>query len=166
MDYLQNLAVTRVPIEGGEPQLVAETVTEGQLLTAPGFAISRDGKRLLFAVERQTAGGQVPSPSLVLVDLEDNAKGYRRLLDCDARISGVPRFTPDGRAVVYPIQGNQVDNLWLQPLDGTAGRQITNFKSDTIQFFEYSPDGKQLGMLRLHVESDVVILHEAGSAAE
>jgi hypothetical protein len=56
--------------------------------------------------------------------------------------------------------------LWLQPLDGSAGRQITNFNNDKIQSFEYSPDGKQLGMLRLHVESDVVILRDAESAVE
>jgi hypothetical protein len=67
---------------------------------------------------------------------------------------------------VYPIQQNEVDNLWLQPLDGSAGRQITNFSNDKIQSFEYSPDGKQLGMLRLHVESDVVILRDAESATE
>jgi Tol biopolymer transport system component len=165
IDYVHNLAVTRVPIEGGEPQLVAETVTEGQLLAALGFAISPDGKRVLFAVERPTAGGPLV-PGLVLIDLDGGREIHRRVLDCDARISGVPRFTPDERAVVYPIQSNQVDNLWLQPLDRTAGRQITNFKSDTIQVFEYSPNGKQLGMLRSHVESDVVILRDAGPGAE
>ena len=164
MDYLHNLAVTRVPIEGGEPQLVAETVTEGQLLATLGFTLSPDGKQLLFAVERTTAGGQVPS--LVLVDVDSGRELHRRVLECDSRISEVPRFTPDGHAVVYPVQQNEVDNLWLQPLDGSAGRQITNFRNDKIQSFEYSPDGKQLGMLRLHVESDVVILHDAGSAAE
>ena len=164
MDYLHNLAVTRVPIEGGEPQLVAETVTEGQLLATLGFTLSPDGKQLLFAVERTTAGGQVPS--LVLVDVDSGRELHRRVLECDSRISEVPRFTPDGHAVVYPIQQNEVDNLWLQPLDGSAGRQITNFRNDKIQSFEYSPDGKQLGMLRLHVESDVVILHDAGSPAE
>ena len=67
---------------------------------------------------------------------------------------------------MYPIEQNQVDNLWLQPLDGSAGRQITNFSNDKIQSFEYSPDGKHLGMLRLHVESDVVILLDAGSTTE
>ena len=152
-------------IHFGDYQLVAETVTERQLLAALGFAISPDGKRVLFAVERPTAVGQMV-PGLVLIDLDGGREIHRRVLDCDARISGVPRFTPDGRAVVYPIQSNQVDNLWLQPLDRTAGRQITNFKSDTIQVFEYSPDGKQLGMLRSHVESDVVILRDAGPGAE
>jgi Tol biopolymer transport system component len=62
MDYLHNVAVTRVPIEGGEPQLVAETVTEGQLLAAMGYTISPDGKQLLFLVERTTTGGQKPGP--------------------------------------------------------------------------------------------------------
>jgi hypothetical protein len=68
--------------------------------------------------------------------------------------------------VVSSKGNNQVENLWLQPLDGSAGKQITNFKTDTIKIFGYSPDGKQLGAFRPHVESDVVIQQDAGSGAQ
>jgi len=46
--------------------------------------------------------------------------------------------------------------------NGTTGRQITNFKSDTISSFRFSPDGKTMGVLRSHSESDVVLLRDAG----
>jgi eukaryotic-like serine/threonine-protein kinase len=53
---------------------------------------------------------------------------------------------PGGTAVVYPVRENGVDNLWLQPLDGSRGRQVTNFPSDQIQSFAFSPDGSALGV--------------------
>ena len=72
------------------------------------------------------------------------------------------QFTPDGKALVYVIRGeNNVDNLWLQPLDGKPGRQITTFKSVQIYRFSWSPDGKKLVVGRGHIESDVVLLRDA-----
>jgi hypothetical protein len=57
-----------------------------------------------------------------------------------------------------------VDNLRQQPLDGGSGRQITNFDSDTIRIAQYSPDGKNLGVLQVHAESDVVLLRDASAS--
>ena len=85
-----------------------------------------------------------------------------RLIDADERISnGGLNFTPDGKAVAYTIRENEVDNLWVQPLDGSRGRQITHFDSEQILNFRWSPDGKSLGILRGHTESDVVLLRES-----
>jgi len=86
------------------------------------------------------------------------------MLDPDPRIADAPQFTPDGKAIVYSIRENGVDNLWLQPLDGSRGRQITNFQSDAIRIFQFSPDGKTLGVLRSHTESDVVLLRDSGAS--
>jgi Tol biopolymer transport system component len=63
-------------------------------------------------------------------------------------------------AVAYPIRDNGVDNLWVQPLNGSAGHPITNFKSDQILQFHWSPDGKKLAVLREHSESSVVLIQE------
>ena len=46
---------------------------------------------------------------------------------------------------------------------GTHGRQITNFQSDSIEMFQYSPDAKTLAIMRNHTESDAVLLHDTGS---
>ena len=85
------------------------------------------------------------------------------MLETDPRVSGGPQFAPDGRAVVYPIDESGTDNLWLQPLDGSRGRQLTDFKSHTISSFEFSPDGKTLGLLCYQVESDAVLLRDEAS---
>jgi len=65
-------------------------------------------------------------------------------------------FEAEGKAVAYPICENEVDNIWVQPLDGSRGRQITNFDSEQILNFRWSPDGKNLCILRGHTDSDVV----------
>src|SRR5271170_1657795 len=83
-----------------------------------------------------------------------------RLLDANPRISAGPLFTPDGKALAYPVRENGVDNVWLQPLDGSSGHQITNFNTEQMTDLHWSPDGKNLGILRTHSDSDVVLLQE------
>src|SRR5258706_4664765 len=92
-----------------------------------------------------------------------------RLIKCHAHLlvmcsmisTGVLSLTPDGEAVAYPIRENGVDNLWVQPLDGSRGRQITSFDSEQILNFRWSPDGRSLCILRGHTDSDVVLIRES-----
>ena len=54
-----------------------------------------------------------------------------------------------------------IDNLWLQPLDGSKGRQLTNFTSEEIgKTFHWSPDGSKLAVIRGHLDSDVVLIRD------
>ena len=85
---------------------------------------------------------------------------HTQLIDPDPRIGRNVAFSPDGKALVYLIRANGVENLWLQPLDGSRGRQITNFPAEVIEAFHFSRDGKSLGMVRSHTESDVVLLRD------
>ena len=155
--------INRVPIDGGTPQLVPGTVIPDVLISGPGYDISRDGKMLAFLAVKGEQGSV--TQNIALVPLDAGPAPPARMLEPDPRISGSPGFTPDGKAVVYPIRENRVDNLWLQPLDGSRGHQITNFSSDEIQMFEFSPDGKTLGVMQNHTESDVVLLHDTSASA-
>jgi len=153
--------LTRVPIDGGAPEVVPGSVVPKQTFAEADIAISSDGKRLVFLV----GGPEQPFTKLAIVTLDAGANATAQSIDEDPRLSGAAAFTPDGKALVYPIRENGVDNLWLQPLDGSRGRQITNFQSDQIQNFEFSPDGSTLGVFQQHVESDVVLLHDLGTAS-
>ena len=146
--------IKRVQIDGGTSEVVPGTVIPHSVNMIA--TISPDGKLLAFV-----AGAQI-----ALVNLNDGAEPPRRMIVPDPRISGTPCFTPDGKAVVYSVLENGVDNLWLQPLDGSRGRQITNFQSDGIAMYEFSPDGKTLGILRSHTESDVVLLRDTRSSPQ
>ena len=72
------------------------------------------------------------------------------------------RFSHDGAGLVYPIREGQADNLWLQPLNGSPGKQLTSFQSEFISDWSYSDDGKQLALIRGHRQADVVLLRDSG----
>jgi Tol biopolymer transport system component len=71
------------------------------------------------------------------------------------------RWAHDGHALIYVRTRNGVSNLWSQPLDGGAPRQVTDFKSDLIYRFSYSRDGQQLALARGTMSRDVVLISEA-----
>ena len=70
------------------------------------------------------------------------------------------QMMPGGKAAVYPINENGVDNLWVEPLDGSPGHLLTHFPSETISDFHWSPDGKTIAIIREHDDADVVLLKE------
>ena len=144
--------VARVPIDGGAPQVLSNlAISDSQ------FDVSPDGRWAAFATLEHALGHK---DTLVLVNTDS---GQTRKLDFEKLRFGLLRFSSDGKAVVYPTRANGVDNLWLQPLDGSKGKQITNFTSERIYDFHWSFDGKQLALVRGHTDSDVVLIREARS---
>jgi serine/threonine protein kinase len=149
------LRMLRIPVEGGIPEEVPGT---HGLAGLPGTGLSPDGKMLVFfdALDDSThAPGR-----LVLVPLDAGVNAQPRLLNPDPRFKEFPKFSPDSKSLVYVIRSGGTDNLWMQPLDGSQGRQLTNFQSDAIQYFAYSPDATTLGIMREHSESDVVLIQD------
>ncbi len=68
------------------------------------------------------------------------------------------RWTPDGKAISYPVTESGVSNIWSQPLSGDPPRRLTDFKSDRIFFFDWSRNGNNLVCSRGAQTSDVVII--------
>jgi len=136
----------RLPIDGGS----AETVFDSAI---PGAALSADGK-VLVALDVRESDHKL---MLKFVSTADKKTWYH---DIDRRASGPYRFTADGKGVVYKVREKGVDNLWLQPLDGSPYRQLTHFTSELIAQFAFSPDGSQLVFERGHTESDAVLLRD------
>jgi eukaryotic-like serine/threonine-protein kinase len=152
--------ISRMPLDGsGKAEAVPGSVVPNSFLASGGFGLSADGKVLAYLVEVVDPVTQNGKEKVALLDIGSAAP---RLLDADPRVTrGGVQFTPDGKSVAYPIHENGVDNIWVHPLDGSPGRQITNFTSELITSFHWSPDGKSLGVLRNHSESDVVLLQES-----
>ena len=149
----------RVPLDGsGKAEPIPSTNFAGAFLAGRGMGSSPDGKTLVYLVEFVNPEDPIGTARIALLDLATLDKP--RLLPVDPRISSGVQFTPDGKAIAYPIMENGVDNVWIQPLDGSPGRQITHFTSEQITAFHWSPDGKNLGILRGHTDSDVVLLQE------
>jgi serine/threonine protein kinase len=144
-----NGRLLKVPVDGGTPQKLSD------LQIASPYGISPDGKTAAFATLEHLGEHE---EKLALVD---TASGQAKLVNFQQSNSGAVRFSTDGKAVVYPTRTHGVDNLWSQPLDGSPGRQITDFKSEHIYDFHWPFDGSKLGLIRGHTDADVVLIRDS-----
>ena len=147
--YRDEAKLARAPITGGTPQTISDLPINGL------FDLSPDGKLAAFATLEHT-GEHKEKLAVVSAESGQNPK----VIDFERPRFGILRFSPDGKGIVYPSRENGVDNLWLQPLDGSKGRNVTDFKSERIYDFHWSFDGKQLAMVRGHTDSDVVLIRD------
>jgi hypothetical protein len=67
-------------------------------------------------------------------------------------------WTPDGRALLYRVRTNKVANLWRQPLAGGTPAPITDFRTDDLFDFGFSPDFKRIALARGKETSDLVLI--------
>ena len=135
-------------MEGGTPIKVSDAV-------AHGADVSPDGKLLAYYVEDE----QTKRRRLVVVRFDDGTPF--KTLDLPVTASeDVWRWSPDSRALVYTDTQGGVSNLWRLPLDGARPAQITDFKSDTIRYFSYSRDGRQLALSRGNITRDAVLISD------
>jgi len=157
----------RVPLEGGKPEPVPASDVHDMYAFGAGEAISPDGKRLIFNADI-SGPNSIALSKLALVTLDSSSQSAPILFQPDPRIAtgGGTGFTntmastPDGKSVAYIVRDQGVDNIFVQPLDGSPGHQITNFTSEHIAEFQWSPDGKTLAVARAQNTSDVVLLRE------
>ena len=152
--------LSRVPLDGsGKPEPIPGSSVESGFLAGRGIGISPDGKTLAYVVALTNIAGSTSADKIALLDLATLRSP--RMFDANPRISKGVQFMADGKSVAYPVKENGVDNVWVQPVEGTPGHQITHFTSEQILSFHWSPDGKKLGILRGHTDSDVVLLQES-----
>jgi Tol biopolymer transport system component len=76
----------------------------------------------------------------------------------DVTFQSLVRWTPDGKSLAYIVYRDGVSNIWTQSINGGAPKQITDFKSDQILWFDWSPDGQQLAVSRGTITSDIVMM--------
>ncbi len=70
----------------------------------------------------------------------------------------VLKFTPDGQSITYVDNHDGSSNIWSVPTEGGTPRKLTNFTSQDIFDFAWSPDGKQLVLSRGTRYSDAVLI--------
>jgi serine/threonine protein kinase/sugar lactone lactonase YvrE len=142
--------LAKVSIDGGPSQAVTDLALSGV------FDLSPDGKLVAFAM-LEHVGEHKEKLAVVSTDSGQLIKQ----LDFERPRFGLVRFNQDGKAVVYPARDKGIDNLWLQPLDGSRGKQLTAFTSERIWDFHWSFDGSKLALVRGHTDADVVLIRDA-----
>lgn len=141
----------KMPVDGGAAQKLS-----GLNSYYPTF--SPDGKLIAFNyAEGETA--QTYRLKLGVISSDGGNTVYT--FDTDPRLRSRIHFTPDGKALAWPIFSGGAGNLWIQPLTGGPAKQFTQFPMETIQDFSFSPDGKMIALLRGHTTRDVVLIKDA-----
>jgi eukaryotic-like serine/threonine-protein kinase len=139
----------KVPISGGSPAQLTDR-------SSSWAAISPDGK--LVAVRYFDVNGNANKIAIVPFSGGEPIK----TLDVSVSVRDVGLgWTADSGSVVYVDSRDNADNLWSMPVDGSAAKQLTNFKSGLIFAFQVSPDGKQLALSRGTQTDDVILLRDA-----
>ncbi len=136
----------KVAIDGGETVQLLDALSEYPLISPDGKWLAcsyRDDKTMTVA--KLTAfpinGG---SP----VNSFDIPVTPRRLV----------RWSPDSSALNYVAFNNGVANIWSLSLTDGAPKQITDFRSNQIFGFDWSPDGKWLALARGLETREIVLI--------
>ncbi|HUL33851.1 MAG TPA: protein kinase [Candidatus Eisenbacteria bacterium] len=146
-DFNDSHYLKRVPIDGGSPETVVSFPTGI-------YALSPDGKNIASMEVREL-------DHKLMLRLDSTEGHHLAYHDIDQRaMANELSFTPNGKGIVYLERERGVDNLWEQPLDGGASKQLTHFAADKIFRFVYSVDGTRIAMERGEHESDVVLLKD------
>lgn len=120
----------KVPAAGGDTQRLTDFVADSP-------AVSPDGK--LVACFR--FGDPTARPKVALVSLADG-KVVREFEPPAFVAASEVKWMSDGSAFAYLSAAAGVNNLWLQPVDGSPAKPLTDFNSDHIYRFDISRDGR------------------------
>jgi len=136
----------KVGIDGGAP--VQLTNRPSQLPS-----ISPDGKLIAYFFADEQANNQ---PKLSLMSIEGGEPV--KTIDLPRSVQPIAfAWLPDGRSVAYLDNNSGILNVWSQPLDGGAPKQLTNFKSEFVNSFSISRDGK-IAAYRFSATRDIVLI--------
>jgi serine/threonine protein kinase len=139
----------------GEQRLAARKGEDFFAVNGPDW--SPDGTMIACGAGSNAGGRHM---SVVGIQVEGGAP--LKVMDVPSTAAtAIPiRWTPDGRAVAFIDTREGVSNIWSMPLAGGPAHPLTDFKSDGIFWFDWSPDGKLLACSRGQVTNDVVLISD------
>jgi eukaryotic-like serine/threonine-protein kinase len=159
--------VMRVPLDGGQSGPIPGADIPTQFGIEGIAYITPDSKSIAFIVDVVDPVTSLAHTKLAVLPVDGSSPATPRLLELDPRIgsarnvSAIVQSVPGSSAIGFPITQDGVSNLWLQPLDGSPGHQVTHFPSEVIADFHWSPDGKTIAIIREHDVADVVLLKDS-----
>jgi Tol biopolymer transport system component len=146
-----SLRAWKISIDGGEPVRLTDKWTSNPTVSPDGNLVA-----CFYREDQPNAPVKVAIIPLAGGDPVKVLNLPRQSFTSDAGL----RWTPDGRALTYIDTINGVSNIWSLPIDGSAAKQLTDFKTDQIFWFDWSRDGKQLALSRGTQTSDVVLIKD------
>jgi serine/threonine protein kinase/sugar lactone lactonase YvrE len=136
----------------GTPKPVSDA-----LLTCGCVNFSPDGKFIAFQTQPTTGG------AIVIRILDAATLQKIKEIPRDPRAGGEIRYTMDGKYIGYPVREKGLYALWVSPVDGTSGHLVTEFGPDQINDFHWTVDNKTVGIVRIHSDSDAVLIRQTAA---
>ncbi len=141
----------KVSIDGGPVEVFYEDENRG--LFQP--RVSPDGRRVAFGSYDMTTFEK----RLHVAALDGNSLGkFER--DFEYSLINGFAWSPDNKALTLLTNRGGTQNLWRQPIDGSAATPITDFKSGRIFNFRWANDGKGLFIVRGNANNDLMLLRD------
>ncbi len=140
--------IWKVGIDGGTAVQLTDKVSD--LPT-----ISPDGKTIAFSFIEEQANNQ---PKLSLMSIDGGA--ITKTINLPKTVQLIAfAWTPDGKSVAYLDNSSGILNIWSQPIEGGAPKQLTNFKSEFLTSFAISREGK-IAAYRFSATRDIVLIKD------
>lgn len=145
------LRVWKVSVDGGPPVQLTDKVMFNPTVSPDGSQIAclyrddREGSLSKVAIIPFAGGDPIK-----VLDIPQNVQGN----------AGGLRWSLDGHALTYVATTGGVSNIWSLPLDGGPPKQLTDFKTDRIFWYDFSRDGKQVALSRGTETSDVILIRD------
>ena len=145
-----NPTLWKVSIDGGTPVRVTDHV-------ATVASVSPDGKFIAYTYP-ESRDPLAPPNRIAVMPIEGGPITHTFQINASGTVATVIQWAPDNKSLLYSVNSNNVSNIWSQPLDGGAPKQVTNFKDLLITAFSWSHDGKQLVCTRGSLLRDAVLI--------
>jgi Tol biopolymer transport system component/DNA-binding winged helix-turn-helix (wHTH) protein len=125
-------------------------------------SISTDGKWIAGFYDDRRLSTQTFPTSIAIIASEGGTPIKVFPITYSVLLSGGIRWSLDDRELYYINRGKEGDNVWAQPVDGSAAHPVTHFQGVNLFSFDWSPDGKQLAFSRGVQATDVMLVEDAG----
>ncbi len=102
--------------------------------------ISPDGTRILFTATTYDLPRGKSDTNIYMMNIDGT---HLRQLTYDPASDTHPRWSPDGKTILFLSTRKEGSQIWLLPVDGGESFQLTHFSMGVSQP-EWSPDGKKI----------------------
>jgi eukaryotic-like serine/threonine-protein kinase len=136
---LDTSSLWRVPING-DPETRLGNIGEGGISPTIVGASGRHGGRMVYLrVAADTDIWKVP--------LENGQAGAAIPLIASTKHEWDPRYSPDGKNIVFTSDQGGLMDVWVANADGFGMTQVTTLKGNGTGGGRWSPDGKKIAFL-------------------
>ena len=135
----------KVSVEGGEPIPLKDGIS-----FTPN--VSPDMKSIAY-LEKDEKSGQT---KINIVPLA-NGEIIKSFEVPQTTFPDAIRWTTDSKSVIYRCSRNNATNFWIQPINQTEPKQLTDFKSDFPVYCEWSRDDKNLSCVRTSLIRNLIL---------